>query len=135
MKKVELLSPAGSFDALRSAVQNGCDAVYLGGMMFGARAFANNFDEEELKKAVAYAHIYGVRVFVTVNTLLYEEELETFKEYAIKLQEADVDALIVQDMGAFVLLKELLPDMELHASTQMHIHNHDGILMMKEEGG
>lgn len=134
MKKVELLSPAGSFDALRSAVQNGCDAVYLGGMMFGARAFANNFDEEELKKAVAYAHIYGVRVFVTVNTLLYEEELETFKEYAIKLQEADVDALIVQDMGAFVLLKELLPDMELHASTQMHIHNHDGILMMKEEG-
>ena len=80
MKKVELLSPAGSFDALRSAVQNGCDAVYLGGMMFGARAFANNFDEEELKKTVAYAHIYGVRVFVTVNTLLYEEELETFKE-------------------------------------------------------
>lgn len=134
MKKVELLSPAGSFDALRSAVQNGCDAVYLGGRMFGARAFANNFDNDELKKAVAYAHIYDVRVFVTVNTLLYEEELETFKEYAIKLQEADVDALIVQDMGAFVLLKKLLPDMELHASTQMHIHNPDGILMMKEEG-
>ena len=76
-KKVELLAPAGSMEALRAAVQNGCDAVYLGGSMFGARAFANNFDEEELIEAIAYAHVYGVRVFVTVNTLIRERNLTT----------------------------------------------------------
>lgn len=80
-KKVELLAPAGSMEALRAAVQNGCDAVYLGGSMFGARAFANNFDEEELIEAIAYAHVYGVRVFVTVNTLIREEEFDDCVAY------------------------------------------------------
>lgn len=134
MKKVELLAPAGSFEALQAAVSNGCDAVYLGGSMFGARAFANNFDEEEMIKAIAYAHVYGVKVFVTVNTLIKETEIEDCVSYARFLYEHDADALIVQDLGLFSILHEEFPDMELHASTQMHIHNPQGILMMKEAG-
>ena len=89
-RKVELLAPAGSMEALRAAVQNGCDAVYLGGSMFGARAFANNFDEDEIQEAIAYAHVYGVRVFVTVNTLIREEEFEDCVRYVQFLYEHDV---------------------------------------------
>lgn len=134
MKKVELLAPAGSFEALQAAVQNGCDAVYLGGSMFGARAFANNFDEEEMKKAIRYAHTYGVKVFVTVNTLIKEDEIEDCVRYVRFLYEHDADALIVQDLGLFSILRERFPDIELHASTQMHIHNPQGITFMKQEG-
>lgn len=134
MKKVELLAPAGSFEALQAAVQNGCDAVYLGGSMFGARAFAHNFDEEEIKQAIAYAHLYDVRVFVTMNTLIREDELEKCVRYAQFLYEHDADALIVQDLGLFSVLKEMFPDMELHASTQMHIHNSSGIELLKQAG-
>lgn len=134
MKQVELLAPAGSFEALQAAVQNGCDAVYLGGSMFGARAFANNFDEEEMIQAVAYAHIYGVRVFVTLNTLIKETEIEACVAYAKFLYEHDVDALIIQDIGLFSIIRESFPDMELHASTQMHIHNPQGIQLLKEAG-
>ena len=134
MRKVELLAPAGSFEALRAAVENGCDAVYLGGVMFGARAFANNFEIEELKKAVAYAHVHDVSVFVTMNTIIYEDEMEEALAHAKALQEADVDAIIVQDLGLFYKLRQLLPDMELHASTQMHVHNPQGIKLLKEAG-
>ena len=134
MKKVELLAPAGSFEALRAAVENGCDAVYLGGVMFGARAFANNFEIEELKEAVAYAHVRDVSVFVTMNTIIYEDEMEEALAQAKALQEADVDAIIVQDLGLFYKLRQLLPDMELHASTQMHVHNSQGIKLLKEAG-
>ena len=86
-------------EALRAAVQNGCDAVYLGGSMFGARAFANNFDEDEIQEAIAYAHVYGVRVFVTVNTLIREEEFEDCVRYVQFLYEHDVDAVIIQDLA------------------------------------
>ncbi|MGX8833531.1 DUF3656 domain-containing U32 family peptidase [Amedibacillus sp. YH-ame6] len=134
MKRVELLAPAGSFEALQAAVQNGCDALYLGGVMFGARAFANNFDEEEMKRAVAYAHVYGVRVFVTVNTMIKEEEIEACLTYIKQLQDADVDALIIQDLGLFQLIRAHFPDFELHASTQMHIHNPQGIHLLQELG-
>ena len=134
MKQVELLAPAGSFEALKAAVQNGCDAVYLGGSMFGARAFANNFDEKEMIEAVAYAHVYGVRVFVTLNTLMKEHEIDACVKYAEFLYEHDVDALIIQDIGLFSVLREKIPDMELHASTQMHIHNPQGIKLLKEAG-
>lgn len=133
-KKVELLAPAGSMEALRAAVQNGCDAVYLGGSMFGARAFANNFNEEELMEAVAYAHVYRVRVFVTVNTLIREEEFDECVRYVRFLYEHDVDAIIIQDLGLFSVLQERFPDMELHASTQMHIHNPQGIRFMEACG-
>ena len=131
---VELLAPAGSFEALQAAVQNGCDAVYLGGTMFGARAFAHNFDDTQMETAVKYAHVYGVRVYVTVNTLLYEKEMEEVIAYVKRLQDMDVDALIIQDIGLFTLLHERFPDMELHASTQMHIHNPQGIAMLQEMG-
>ena len=133
-RKVELLAPAGSMEALRAAVQNGCDAVYLGGSMFGARAFANNFDEDEIQEAIAYAHVYGVRVFVTVNTLIREEEFEDCVRYVQFLYEHDVDAVIIQDLGLFSVLRQRFPDMELHASTQMHIHNPQGIRFMESCG-
>ena len=133
-KKVELLAPAGSFEALQAAVQNGCDAVYLGGTMFGARAFANNFDKEQMKEAVAYAHVFGVSVYVTVNTLIYDDEMEAALAYIETLQEADVDALIIQDLGLFTRVHERFPDFELHASTQMHIHNPQGIQMLLDMG-
>ena len=133
-RKVELLAPAGSMEALHAAVQNGCDAVYLGGSMFGARAFANNFDEDEIQEAIAYAHVYGVRVFVTVNTLIREEEFEDCVRYVQFLYEHDVDAVIIQDLGLFSVLRQRFPDMELHASTQMHIHNPQGIRFMKSCG-
>ena len=76
MKKVELLSPAGNFDALKMAVQNGCDAVYVGGKKFGARAFSNNFDNEELVEAINYCHLYGVKIYITINTIVYDSEVE-----------------------------------------------------------
>ena len=133
-RKVELLAPAGSMEALRAAVQNGCDAVYLGGSMFGARAFANNFDEDEIQEAIAYAHVYGVRVFVTVNTLIREEEFEDCVRYVQFLYEHDVDAVIIQDLGLFSVLRQRFPDLELHASTQMHIHNPQGIRFMESCG-
>lgn len=134
MKKVEILAPAGSFEALKAAVQNGADAVYLGGSMFGARAFANNFDEQEMKEAIAYAHVYGVNVYVTMNTLLKEDEVKDAVAYAGYLYSIDVDAIIVQDMGLFSILRSMFPDLELHCSTQMHIHNKEGINFMKECG-
>lgn len=133
-KKVELLAPAGSMDALIAAVQNGCDAVYIGGNMFGARAFANNFNSEEMIRAINYCHVYGVRVFVTVNTLMKEEEIDDCVAYVQFLYEHDADAVIVQDLGLFSILRQKFPDMELHASTQMHIHNPQGIEFMKSLG-
>ena len=93
MRDVELLAPVGSFEALKAAVQNGANAVYLGGKDFGARASANNFDRDELKEAVKYAHIRGVQVFVTTNTLRKENEIEDFLEYAKFLYDIDVDAI------------------------------------------
>ena len=134
MNKVELLAPAGSMDALQAAIQNGCDAVYLGGVMFGARAYANNFNDEEMIQALQYAHGYGVKVYVTMNTLLFEHEMEPAFRYAEFLYQQGVDALIIQDLGLFDLLHQSFPDLELHASTQMHIHNEASILFMKEAG-
>ena len=105
MRDVELLAPVGSFEALKAAVQNGANAVYLGGKDFGARASANNFDRDELKEAVKYAHIRGVQVFVTTNTLRKENEIEDFLEYAKFLYDIDVDAIILQDIGMARLIK------------------------------
>ena len=115
MKDVELLAPVGSFEALKAAVQNGANAVYLGGKDFGARASANNFDREELKEAVKYAHIRGVQVFVTTNTLRKENEIEDFLEYVKFLYDIDVDAIILQDIGMARLIKKELPDIILPA--------------------
>ncbi len=104
MKKIELLAPVGSFDSLKAAVQNGANAVYLGGKDFSARASANNFDKNELIEAVKYSHI-RVQVFVTVNTLIKQYEIEDFVEYVKFLYDIDIDALIVQDIGMARLIK------------------------------
>ena len=124
----------GSFDALKAAVQNGANAVYLGGKDFSARASANNFDREELIEAVKYAHIRDVRVFVTTNTLIKQDEIEDFVEYAKFLYDIDVDALIMQDIGVAMLIHDLLPDFELHASTQMVAHSLEDVQYLESIG-
>ena len=134
MRPVELLAPVGSFEALKAAVQNGANAVYLGGKDFGARASANNFDRDELKEAVKYAHIRGVQVFVTTNTLRKENEIEEFLEYAKFLYDIDVDAIILQDIGMARLIKRELPDFELHASTQMVAHSLEDVKYLESVG-
>ncbi|WP_290459151.1 U32 family peptidase [Romboutsia ilealis] len=134
MRDVELLAPVGSFEALKAAVQNGANAVYLGGKDFGARASANNFDRDELKDAVKYAHIRGVQVFVTTNTLRKENEIEDFLEYIKFLYDIDVDAIILQDIGMARLIKRELPDFELHASTQMVAHSLEDVKYLESVG-
>lgn len=134
MQKIELLAPAGTMEALQAAIHNGCDAVYLGGTLFGARAFAGNFDCEEMKEAIQFAHLYGVKVYVTMNTLIYEDEIDEAYAYAKFLYTHGADALILQDLGLFDRIRTQLPDFELHASTQMHIHNVEGIRLLKEKG-
>ncbi len=134
MKDIELLAPVGSFEALKAAVQNGADAVYLGGKDFSARASANNFDRDELKKAVQYAHIRGTQVFVTANTLIKQNEIDDFLEYAKFLYDIDIDAIILQDIGMARLLKKELPDFELHASTQMVAHSLEDVRYLESVG-
>ncbi|MEF9991246.1 MAG: DUF3656 domain-containing protein [Peptostreptococcaceae bacterium] len=130
----ELLAPVGSFDALKAAVQNGANAVYLGGKEFSARASANNFDREELKEAVRYAHIRNVKVFVTANTLIKQNEIEDFLAYIKYLYDIDIDAVILQDIGMAKLIRNLLPDFELHASTQMVAHSLEDTLYLQNLG-
>ena len=126
-KLPELLSPAGDMEALAAAILGGADAVYVGGKRFGARAFAKNFDENELRLAVRLCHIHGVRLYVTLNTLVFDKEIEDALSYAELLYKLGVDALIVADVGVAALIKERIPDLELHASTQMGAHNTEGV--------
>lgn len=123
----ELLAPAGSPEALRAAVAAGADAVYLGGSGFNARANAVNFDEEAMAEAISYCHAYGVKVYVTLNTLLYDRELEGFLAYAASLYRLGADAVIVADRGAMRLLRRFLPGLPIHASTQASAHSVAGI--------
>ncbi|MBD7910090.1 DUF3656 domain-containing U32 family peptidase [Clostridium cibarium] len=134
MTKIELLAPAGSMESLYAAINNGADAVYLGGSKFSARAYASNFDNENMKIAVDYCHSYGVKIYVTMNTILKEKELKEAVKYAGYLYEIGVDALIIQDLGLLKLIKENYKDFEVHASTQMTIHNGEGALYFKEKG-
>ncbi|MBK5242706.1 U32 family peptidase [Clostridium sp.] len=134
MDKIELLAPAGSMESVIAAVQMGADAVYIGGSKFSARAFAYNFDNENIARAVDYCHIYGVRVYVTVNTLVKDNELNEIMEYVGFLYSEGVDALILQDTGLIYLVKNNFPDFEMHASTQMTIHNGEGALLLKDIG-
>ncbi|NMM61111.1 U32 family peptidase [Clostridium sp. P21] len=134
MNRIELLAPAGSMDSLYAAVQCGANAVYLGGNKFSARAYASNFDNENMKKAVEYCHLYEVKVYVTINTLMKEKELKEALDYAKFLYSIGVDALIIQDISLVVLIKEVLPDFELHASTQMTVHNGEGAILLKNKG-
>lgn len=131
---MELLAPAGSPEALRAAVQNGADAVYLGWGGFNARQNARNFSDEEFRDALLYCHTYGVRVFLTLNTLLTDRELPKALETAASAARLGVDAVLVQDWGLFDLLRTALPDLPLHASTQMSVFTSGGAIELAKDG-
>ncbi len=133
-ERIELLAPCGSIDSLHAAVQNGANAVYLGGSRFSARASAINFDDENMIYAVNYCHGYGVKIYITVNTLLKDSEIKDALVYIKFLYEIGVDALLVQDTGLTYLIKQNFPDFQLHASTQMTIHNGEGAKYFKDLG-
>ncbi len=130
----ELLAPAGDMSCLYAAVSAGADAIYVGGKAFGARAYAKNFDIEELKRAVAYCHLHGVKLYVTVNTLVYDREMRELSDYVAKLWEIGVDAVITADLGVIREIKRRAPGLEIHASTQMSVHNTEGAIMAAELG-
>lgn len=134
MKKVELLAPAGNMENLKYAVMAGCDAVYLGLKKFGARAFSSNFSDSEFIEAVNYCHLYGVKVYVTLNTIIYDYEVEDFLETVDFIHKNNVDAVLIQDLGMLDLVRKTYPNLEVHASTQMHIHNLDGVKVLERLG-
>ena len=134
MKELELLAPAGSLKTLKAVIHAGADAVYLGGSMFGARAYANNFNEEELLEAIRFGHIHGRKIILAVNTLLKEYELGQLYDYLHPYYEAGLDAVIVQDMGVMEFVKTHFPNLPIHTSTQMTITNVDGARLLKEQG-
>ena len=131
---VELLSPVGDFDCLKAAVQNGADAVYLGSNLFSARAFAKNFDDTELEKAINYAKLRGVKVHLTLNTLIKDEEFNRALLIAKKAYELGIDAIIVQDLGLATKLIESFPDLDIHASTQMTTANLEQVKNLEKLG-
>lgn len=132
--KTEILAPAGSMEAFTAAVRCGADAVYLGAKNFSARANATNFDKDELHQAVKYAHRCGVKVYQTVNTLIFDDQINELSDCIKTACETGIDALIVQDMGVARFVRETAPDMPLHASTQMTIHTPEGARLAKEHG-
>lgn len=132
--KPELLAPCGDSDALKAAVENGADAVYLGGRLFNARQFASNFDSEKLKEALDYAHVRDVKVYLAMNTLMSQSELGEALEFLQEVYLAGIDGVIVQDLGFAGLVRKAFPDLPLHASTQMTIYNIDGVKTLEEMG-
>ncbi len=133
-ERVELLAPAGSYEAFLGAVNAGADAVYLGGQQFGARAYADNFTTEEMIRALRSAHFYGKKIYLTVNTLLKERELASLYEYLAPFYEAGLDGVIVQDFGVFCYIREQFPGLPLHVSTQMTVTGVRGASLLKEQG-
>lgn len=133
-KRVEILAPAGSFESMKAAVAAGADAVYMGGSKFGARAFADNPDEDKLLEAIDYVHLHGCRLYLTVNTLMKESEMTELYEYILPYYQRGLDAAIVQDMGVFHFLREHFPDLPVHASTQMTVTGAYGAGILKDLG-
>ena len=131
---VELLAPAGSYESLVAAVNAGADAIYIGGSRFGARAYAHNLEEEELCRAIRYAHLHNCDLYLTVNTLLKDREMEDLGSYLKPYYECGLDAVIVQDLGVMSYIREAFPDLPVHASTQMTILGEDGAAFLKELG-
>ncbi|MCH5280268.1 MAG: U32 family peptidase [Lachnospiraceae bacterium] len=134
MRTVELLSPAGDMDCFMAAVNAGADAIYLGGEAYGARAYASNFTGEEICYAIRYAHLFGIKIYLTVNTLIKEQELSVLADFLMPFYEAGLDGVIVQDFGALSLIKKVFPGLSLHASTQMCITGSYGAALLKEYG-
>ena len=131
MRKPELLAPAGNMESLISAINNGADAIYLAGKNYGARAYADNFTNEEIIKAIKYAHLYNVKVYVSANTLIFENEVQDFINYLKFLYLNGVDAVIMQDIGMISLIKKLIPSLEVHASTQCHNNTDESLMFFK----
>ena len=134
MKRVEILAPAGSYESMTAAINAGADAIYMGGSRFGARAFADNPEEERLLAAIDEAHLHGCKLYMTVNTLLKEPELEQLGEFLLPYYQQGVDAVIVQDLGVLAFIKAHFPGLPIHASTQMTITGYHGARMLKELG-
>ena len=134
MKNFELLAPSGNMDAALQAIHNNANAIYMGGKSFGARAFAGNFSYDEMKQAIDTAHLYGVRVYITVNTLIYQDETAAFLAHVQKIYTLGADALIMQDVGMIDMARNSFPDIEIHASTQMHNHNDSCLHFVRELG-
>lgn len=130
----ELLAPAGNINIFKAVIEAGADAVYVGGSMFGARAYANNFDTEELLYAIDYAHLKGVKVYLTVNTLLKNDEIEKLYDYLLPFYERGLDAVLVQDFGALKLIHDRFPDFAIHTSTQMTVTGAAGVEFLKQFG-
>ena len=130
----ELLSPVGNMECLKAAINAGCDAVYLAGINFGARSFAGNFSNEELIEAINLCHLMGVKVYVTVNTLIYDSEVDRFIKYIDFLHTNNVDAVIMQDIGMIDLVRKTYPNLIIHVSTQAHIHNLEGAKLCEKLG-
>lgn len=131
---MELLSPAGSFPALQAAVANGADAVYFGGSLFNARLGAKNFDRDEMSDALDFCRLYGVKSYITMNTLTHDRDLSSALHYAAFLYEHGADALIIQDLGLFSIIHKYIPDFEMHSSTQMCISTLEGVRICEELG-
>ena len=130
----ELLAPAGNMDALKAAVANGCDAVYLGMTRFGARAYSSNFDEDTLREAIAYCHLRDVKVYVTMNTIVFEDEIEDMHSQLKLINQLGVDGVIVQDLAVLDYIVNNFEDMDAHCSTQMGIDDLEGTLLFKNMG-
>lgn len=133
-KDFELLAPAGNLEILKGVIESGADAVYVGGSMFGARAYANNFTEEELLEAIDFAHLRGVKVYLTVNTLIKNSEFSKLYDYLLPYYKRGLDAVIVQDIGVVKAIHEYFPSMELHTSTQMTVTGADGVRLLSQFG-
>lgn len=133
-KDFELLAPAGSLEILNGVIESGADAVYVGGSMFGARAYANNFTEEELLEAIDFAHLRGVKVYLTVNTLIKNSEFSKLYDYLLVYYKRGLDAVIVQDIGVVKAIHEYFPSMEIHTSTQMTVTGADGVRFLSQFG-
>lgn len=130
----EILAPAGSFESMKAAVAAGADAVYIGGNKFGARAYADNLDEDRMKEAIDYTHLHGCRIYMTVNTLVKEREMKELYSYLLPYYEQGLDAVIVQDMGVFSFVKRHFPDLDVHASTQMTVTGAPGAALIGRMG-
>lgn len=133
-KHVEILAPAGSYESLRAAISAGADAVYLGGIRFGARAYAENLGEERLLEAIDYVHLHGRKIYMTVNTLLKDKEIEGLYDYLLPYYRQGLDAVIVQDLGVLSFVREHFPDLAVHISTQMTVVHALGAQFFKEQG-
>lgn len=134
LRKVEILAPAGNQEVFKYAIAAGCDAVYVAGKSYGARAYANNFTDDELIEAIDYAHLFNVSVFVTVNTVIFEDEMDDVIKYIDRLYLNQVDGIIVQDLGLASIIKRRYPGLKLHASTQINAQTLDDVLTLKELG-